>query len=155
MTKFRRTLGKMAILAAVSGVFMVIYLLFFVDKTALEDRIVLAIVLGLCWTLPTTFVAIYFLTEKLTISSEKIVIKILFKKKEFLKSNLKGIKLILGDSLLRKDSIVCLVPNEVSDAIMEGRGDNYVLLTKKDKRITRFPIDDDSKLLMKKCGWKI
>ena len=155
MTKFKRTLGKMAILAAFSGVFVVIYLLFFVDKTALEDRIVLAVVLGLCWILPTTFVAIYFLTEKLTISSEKIVIKTLFKKKEFLKSNLKGIKLILGDPLLRKDSIVCLVPNEVPDTIMEGRGDNYVLLTKKDKRITRFPIDDDSKLLMKKCGWKI
>lgn len=155
MTKFRRTLGKMAILAAVSGLFAVIYLLFIAVKGVLEDRIAVAIVVCLCWILPAIFVAIYFLTEKLTISSEKIVIKTLLGKKEFLKSNLKGIKLILGDPLLRKDSTVCLVPKEVPDVIMEGRGDNYVLLTKKDKRIVRFPIDDDSKLLMKKCGWKI
>ncbi len=154
MTKFRRTLGKMAIFAAILGVLIAAYV-FWAGQSALEKRIFVAVIVLVLWIIPTIFCAIYFLTEKLVIDHEKIVVKTLFNKKMIMKENTKAIKVVHGDIALRQNDKVCLVPREVPDEIAEGHGDNYMLLIKKDKRILRFSIDSDSKLLLKKYGWKI
>lgn len=156
MTKFRRKLGVFAAHAAILGALAMAYILLFANKTTPENKTIVAVILAVFWIVPMVMAALWLLTEKLTIDDEKVVVKTLFGKKEIAKQNLKKIRVLHGDIALRQADKVCLVPIEVSDEIAEGRGDeNYILLTKKDKRIIRFPMDGDNKLLLKKHGWKI
>ena len=154
MTKFRRMLGYLAIVSTIIGAGLLAYAFLTGPEVSKQDNVVLIVTLSL-WILPSLFAAVWFLTEKLIITNDKIEIRTLFCKKSIAKQNFKKIRILYGDVSFRNSVKVCVIPHDVPDVVVEGKGySNYELLARKDKRIIRFPLDSVNEHLLKKYGWK-
>lgn len=154
MTKFRKVLRILSILSVLIGISLLAYSFLVGSKASKQDTIILIVVFSL-WILPSLFAAVWLFSEKLTITNDKIVKKNLFGKKAINKGNFKKLKIIYGDAVFKDSTKVLIIPHDVPDSIVEGKGyDNYVLLVRKDKRILRFPLDPNIDALLIRHGWK-
>ena len=73
MTKFRRMLGYLAIVSTIIGAGLLAYAFLIGPEASKQDNVVLIVTFSL-WILPSLFAAVWFLTEKLIITNDKITL---------------------------------------------------------------------------------